>query len=1314
MKHLTAFFVVLMGATLYAQTVGVRPYEMDWAGRVEDDHPEAVLADFEEEGWTGECVGGTITVERTREQQLFGEYVLKATYCNTIESSQIYYIRPPEPLKAPEHFDAITLWVYGNPEAIEKDRASIGPICLNVQLTNAEGSVTDIELYSVDWNEWFLCHKRLTPEQQEQFSRPGTTVTAIVLKPANNMEPRTLYFDSLCLYQEELQPLTFEPRPKRGVALFPGQDPGANTGEGTLPFPNRADTILPDDLGNNTQVSIEQEDNVFILKSLSKDGELVVTYTPATGTWSDFTASWNGCPPFQPLFGGGAKFLGEGAVSAELVSCEAQDGKVKAVWSYLLANGASHEVTYQFCLKGKTLVLDTLSPNADNQLETVSYGEVMGVEPLDVVQVPFYDYGPHSGRPAVVLAQCGGQTVFLSGHTDWYLSNASRPQGGQFPYESKLQVNGFVRYIPKTDGQRNDVFERFFVTVSPNFEEHLPNIPNPKSPWRHVTGSVIWRAYGAWQREADKKYWYEVWRYGMRKCLITGHETGWRDGEESFTFRTNPAPKKGGDEGARDFARYMQDTLGFFFGPYNNFCDLAPVNGFWSTDMVGRSTDNQLQHAWRRCYAPKPLRGVEFCEKLTPVIQEKFHYSTAYCDVHTSVTPWDRCDYDARVPGAGTFAQTYYAYGEIMLIQKRNWNGPVYSEGPHFCFYSGLTDGNYGQDRTYRIFSRPWLVDFDLRKIHEQECNFGIGSMVMFYGEQTLGGDNFSWLYDGKTDAHLDRYFTAIAAFGHPGFLVMEGGMHNAMRSYYLFQQIQTQYTQASVKSIRYYRREGNEAKLYTTSEAIQNGAYRNSQLVIDYDNGAHVVANGYNGQDKYQAGIGLFHEGRSISLVPNTFVAWTDDGQYLATNAIQNGFPCDYVESPEYIFLDARGKVNQRMPKAEGSGCVVCRKDDTEHWEFLGLDGAQGGFAVEGGNARAYAYDGTDLGPATAVRCRGYLYVVPVPGAFSYKLEKNAVTPETSLSSDSYEVFSGDTVSIRTPNGVVERVITGQPGQHVWVEIDGQYLCFVIRKMVEFHPKGFSPDETELRGFLRNCGGTPLVVEVKPSFAEAQTIEIEPYWMAEFAAKLPQATAEGEEKIAIDFVRGDQRETWQGTLVRQMTTEVIFDDFTNLTKFTKGGVVLNKKTDTDPFAIGARVEVDAALFCGKVSRKGLFMHPIWLEDFVGDAFATYKLSLPEVPDIVFTGFVGKKDGSYLGDGMRFFVGLTPEGSAEEQIIAEVSVAKHEWKPIEADLSQWAGQNVTLRLIMDIGENLDSSGDWGCWGDLKITRKETQLKTTLK
>jgi hypothetical protein len=62
----------------------------------------------------------------------------------------------------------------------------------------------------------------------------------------SNTERRTIYLDSLAFYTEELKPIEFEPRPARNLKPFPGQTQGLNgTGEGTLPFPVREETILP-------------------------------------------------------------------------------------------------------------------------------------------------------------------------------------------------------------------------------------------------------------------------------------------------------------------------------------------------------------------------------------------------------------------------------------------------------------------------------------------------------------------------------------------------------------------------------------------------------------------------------------------------------------------------------------------------------------------------------------------------------------------------------------------------------------------------------------------------------------------------------------------------------------------------------------------------------------------------------------------------------------------------------------------------------------------------------------------------------------
>ena len=384
-------------------------------------------------------------------------------------------------------------------------------------------------------------------------------------------------------------------------------------------------------------------------------------------------------------------------------------------------------------LEGQSLAVDVAVEGG--VVKELRFGSVKGFDKPRLVTLPYYTYGTQN-RPAIAVGGDSANPLFFAQHVDWTLSNASTPFAVNDVQDDAVVINGGTRYTPKTNGERNSCYERFVFSLSSKFDAVLPEIPNPVSPWKHVTGRGIWRAHGASNRENDAAFWRDMHRHGLRELIITDHETGWRDEHESFTFRTKTAPKKGGDKGQYDYARIMQDELGYVYGPYNNFTDFAPVNEYWSSDMIGRLPDNQLQHAWARCYAPKPLRAVEYCEKLAPQIEKKFQFSTAYCDVHTCVTPWSRTDYDWRVPGAATFAQTFYAYGEIMLLQKAAWQGPVYSEGNNHFPYCGLTDGNYAQDQRYNLRDKPWLVDFDLLKMHDLCCNFGVGNISMFFGRK--------------------------------------------------------------------------------------------------------------------------------------------------------------------------------------------------------------------------------------------------------------------------------------------------------------------------------------------------------------------------------------------------------------------------------------------------------------------------------------------------------------------------------------------------------------------------------------------------
>jgi hypothetical protein len=704
------FFACLIGGVSVGAgqdaAVGRRPYEMDWAGRTEDTRPPTV--DFESsEPWTIEVQDAVASFSRSREQQLFGQYVGRLVYRGDGQQPRVT-LRPPKPVPLPPDFDSVNLWCYGNNWAWVPDR-STPQVALTLLLRSAAGGTVRVSLGSVNWKEWWLIHRRLSTEQLAALG-PGAVWEGLEISGGRNREDRLLLFDNLCFYREPLPPLTFEPRPSRGVELFPGQCPGTNTGPGQLPFPNRPETILPDNLTQDFAVRLTEEGDSYVFVYDGADGRLEYRYTPRTGTFSDVSAEWTSAGRtvrFQPMAGGGVLFdAGDARAAApadriELLDCRRDGETVVSRWKCQWGEREA-EVRYTFRLWQKSLVIDVAC--LGGLVQQLNFGSATGVDRPRLVTVPYLTGAEQ--RPTILVSGPPEHPLFMMGLVDHTRSNASELWFENAVEADRVTYNGGARYRPKTDGRRNDCFERLFLTVSPRFEEVLPNVPNPKSPWMHVAGERVWRAHAASNRERDYALWQRVARHGMNKIALTDHETGWRDGGESFTFRTRAAPGKGGDAAQAEYARKIR-ALGFRYGIYNNYTDFAPVNEFWDEDLVTRLPDGQWRTAWPRCYNPKPARAVEFEARLAPIIQQKFQLDTAYCDVHTAVQPWSYCDFDARVPGAGTFAATFYAYGEIMLHQKATWNGPVYSEGNHHWYYCGLTDGNYAQDQSARLAEKP-------------------------------------------------------------------------------------------------------------------------------------------------------------------------------------------------------------------------------------------------------------------------------------------------------------------------------------------------------------------------------------------------------------------------------------------------------------------------------------------------------------------------------------------------------------------------------------------------------------------------------
>ncbi len=883
---------------------GARPYEMVRAGR---QPPHAPLVDFDLlEGWQVECSNGAAAeLFGSQRQRVWESPVARLVYRGTSNASTVV-LRPPAPMAIPDDVSATTIWVHGNNWSWAPEPGTPRTTVTLVVLDRDNAELT-LDLAQVAWKEWWLIHRVLPPGWLDK--RP-LRFAGLRITGGSNTDDRELFFEDLVFFKESPAPLSFEPRPKRGIDPFPGQSAGANTGAGRLPFPTREQTILPDNLTTDFTVNLARAGEGWRFTYQDAETKLAYEVKPGAGFWEPVVVTLsvgvnNDSPVLvaKAMTEAGLMFVAE-PQNVRLIQAQATGNEVKASWRATI-NGADVTIQSTLRLWQKSLVVDCICTGG--QATELSYGRIEGVEKPELLMLPFMNYGGHH---LSVLMSRGAVPYFASVWMDWYRSNASAPFAVDKIDGDKVQLNGGVRYIPKTDGRRNDLYERFFVTFSPVFEETLATIDNPPAKRGREAATRLWQeSWGPHDYQSEHERSKRLRAYGIEMLTQCNHEITWRDSGESFTFREMAAPGKGGDEALQQYVA-AQRSLGWRSGLYTNYTDFAPVNAHWDTDRVMRGPDGNLVRAWARCYSPKALFAVEMDRRLAPLIQAKFNTNAAYTDVHTSVSPWDRTDFDARVPGAGTFAATFYAYGELLLHDQDVYDGHCWSEGHHQWLYAGLCVGNYGL--TYsglRLWEYPYLPHFDLLKMHPLSVDIGVPWTGQFFSGKE------GWNRPENIVASIDQFLAATIAYGHIGWLVEEAhGIRQTCRSYYMLGPLQSRYAMLKPQEIRY----GTDRGLVSSSEAFQSGDWRKSKIFIHYPNGLRVWVNGNASESWQLADVGY-------DLPPFGWLALGTDS-FIECSALLDGQRYDRASSPDCIFLDGRGAW-RRFDGLATSGSVAVRR---------------------------------------------------------------------------------------------------------------------------------------------------------------------------------------------------------------------------------------------------------------------------------------------------------------------------------------------------------------------------------------------------
>ena len=760
--------------------------------------------------WTATGSNSVVSLAADGERPLKNQTsCVRLTYRAT-GADPVITLAPSAPVEM-EPFDTMALWVYGNNCEIFGNVNPTPKTDIWAHFVAPDGKAWRAHAGNVHHKEWHLFYVPLRKDKRKT-SLQGARFVGLTVEGGRNVTDRDLSFIAFKTFVEKLPPYEWTPRPKRGVQAFKDAPQAFNVGEGRLPFPTVETTVVP---------------------VVAEDPDLEFRFPADPRDWSDLA--------FRYRKGAWIPLAKDGGLYPESARC-----------------GAS----VRFRRIGNSAVADIEAKGGG--VEEVRFGGV-GLSKAERVVFPYltYNNGRREDRPGVLAARLEGRPLFVAQTWDWTLSNGSvpfaRPADGDATWS-----NGGVRYVPRSDGVRNDCYERFVWSVSTDCTDVLPAIPNPPSPYRAVLGERVHRGFIVKDRKGDADYWRGILRQGAKKLCVTDNQTMWRDDFEGYSFMTTPAARKGGDKGQYDYTRFMIDACGFLHGPYLGWTDLTTRNPWWDPAQIMRAANGDLIPGWTRCYSPKVMWALKGCEELAPVIQRKFNFNCAYCDVHTQQKPWQRTDYDARCPGAAACATTFYAYGELMLKLREIVRAPVISEGSMHWLYAGLVDGNWGQDKHYGFHEHPWLVDFDLRRMHPLECDVGMGDPVNFYG------DCRGPTPDRKSDLGIKRFLAATVAFGHAGLLLTFN--NRAVRWSYSLQPLAAYYTKADAVSIRYA--DGN-GTLHPLSDALLNGAAARSQIKTVYSDGTETAVNG-SMTDPFTVTV----RGVTKTLPPNGYFGISGDGK--------------------------------------------------------------------------------------------------------------------------------------------------------------------------------------------------------------------------------------------------------------------------------------------------------------------------------------------------------------------------------------------------------------------------------------------------
>jgi hypothetical protein len=549
------------------------------------------------------------------------------------------------------------------------------------------------------------------------------------------------------------------------------------------------------------------------------------------GNFNGLSASRDGRDYFIPAICGGVLAVDgkrivypcEDGVSYTLENQFINTDSITLLWGMYWNNTKLYGYRMSLQMKGKTLVID-IEGNDDNRNGAgITLGEAQGKDKdLVVVPVPYL--------PLTSLLYQKSTQTFTSMFFDWERTNCSRilPLGS---LQNHVLFSQTVEYFPRTDGIRNKLKERIYLTVSSEVNEVMPNVVGRQAQFKSVLQNKIILSYHQpfstllnpiIPGTSLPTYLDTLKNLGITDVALIVKDWWWSgyDGGNPNVLPANDYNmgdwacsdfQRKGDGGDRVLAKVREKARQqkYMFALHQNYVDMYFKSrpGAVSlikvdSSLIVRLPDFGNQLAWsslpncrgENALAIKPSCIIDVAGHVASSIYHRYQADWNYLDVISSPNPsgpfpiqgygtvnsfvdFDASRNNAGNDSAGMFLYTLRKYRTVPQVVRENTkNSPVQGEGGNHFLYVGYFDDFEARIKTsipnIGGYSAPLFLDFHLMKLRSKSAFHGAGHIYEFYDH---GWNAFF------TDKEVLCFIATELAYGHGGLVTKSA--HNCLDS---------------------------------------------------------------------------------------------------------------------------------------------------------------------------------------------------------------------------------------------------------------------------------------------------------------------------------------------------------------------------------------------------------------------------------------------------------------------------------------------------------------------------------------------------